>query len=217
MERPPIRPTDPFPLLQLREGVGGVTSISVQRRLFDARFANRWFVGAGLDVGAGTDSLALYAELFPRISNIVVYDEAQGNAQLLDNVEDDSFDFLYSSHCLEHLDDPFQALTNWIRVVRPGGHLVVNVPDEDLYEQGIWPSRYNIGHKTTWTIDKEESWSPVSINVIDLVRRFRGDALPLKIELIDHGYRSSLWGRGVDQTRMPAAEAAIEFVLQKLG
>ncbi len=80
----------------------------------------------------------------------------------------------------------------------------------------MWPSRFNNTHKTTWTIDKDESWSPVSHNVVDLVRRFRADVLPMKIELIDHGYRPSLWGRGIDQTRLPLAEAAIEFVLQKL-
>ncbi len=158
--RPIVRPTDPAPTLQLFEGVKGETSISIQRRLFDPRFATRWFIGVGLDVGAGDDLLALYAELFPLITKVILYDEAQGNAQLLDNVEDDSFDFLYASHCLEHLDDPYEALGNWIRVVRPGGHLIINVPDEDLYEQGVWPSRFNIGHKTSWTIDKAESWSP---------------------------------------------------------
>lgn len=216
MQRPPIRPTDPPQTFRIQEGVAGVTSISVQRRLADSRFATRWFVGVGLDVGAGEDSLALYAELFPRIRKVIPFDAPQGDARLLDNVEDDSFDFLYSSHCLEHLDDPYLALGNWIRVVKPGGHLIIDVPDEDLYEQGIWPSRFNPDHKTSWTIDKEESWSPVSMNVLDLVRRFRGEAQTVKIELIDHGYRASLWGRGIDQTRMPTAEAAIEIVLMKL-
>lgn len=216
MDRPPVRPTDPAPQVRIQENVPGVTSISIQRRLFDARYATRWFVGVGLDVGGGGDSLALFTELFPRIEKVLIYDMPQGDAQLLDNVEDDSFDFLYSSHCLEHVRDPVEALGNWIRVVKPGGFLVVSVPDEDLYEQGQWPSRFNSDHKSTWTIDKAESWSPVSVNVLDLVRRFRGEALPLKIELIDHGYRADLWGRGFDQTRTPVAEAAIEFVLQKL-
>ena len=216
MDQPSNSPISQPRSFQLREGVSGATSISVQRRLFDSRFATRWFVGMGLDVGAGNDSLALYAELFPLIRSVVLYDTPQGNAQLLENIADSSFDFLYSSHCLEHLDDPFEALGNWIRVVKPGGHLIVNVPDEDLYEQGVWPSRFNTDHKTSWTIDKEESWSLVSVNVLDLVRRFRSEALPVKIELIDHGYRSSLFGHGIDQTRMPAAEAAIEIVLLKL-
>lgn len=176
---------------------------------------NRWFVGVGLDVGGGIDSLALFVELFPRIQKVIIYDQPQGDAQLLDNVPDGSFDFVFSSHCLEHVRDPHEALRNWIRVVKPRGHIIVNVPDEDLYEQGNWPSKFNPDHKTTWTIDKEKSWSPASINVLDLVRSVRGQARPIKIDLIDHGYRYGLMGR-MDQTRTPLAEAAIEIVLQKL-
>lgn len=215
MDKPKIRPTDPPPSLMLHLGIPGATSISVQRRAFDARFAARWFRGVGLDIGSGPDSLGLYAELFPLIVKIITYDRPQGDAQLLDNVEDDSFDFVFSSHCLEHLPEPYTALDNWIRVVKPGGHLVIDVPDEDLYEQGNWPSKFNPDHKTSWTIDKETSWSPVSVNVLDLVRAFRKRARPIKIELIDHAYRYRLRGRGIDQTRTPTAEAAIEIVLQK--
>ncbi len=214
MDKPIIGPNEPPQQLQIYQGVPGATSISVQRRLFDTRFGSRWFVGVGLDVGGGIDSLALFIELFPRIQKIVIYDQPQGDAQLLDNVADDSFDFLYSSHCLEHVRDPYEALGNWIRVVKPGGHLVIDMPDEDLYEQGNWPSKFNSDHKTSWTIDKEASWSPVSVNALDLVRRFRGVVAPLKIELIDHGYRSRL--QGIDQTRTPIAEASIELVLRKL-
>lgn len=216
MTRPKLRPTDPPPSLHLSYGVPGATSISIQRRLADSRYATRWFVGIGLDVGGGIDSLALFTELFPRIAKVLIYEQDHGDAQLLDNVDDASFDFLYSSHCLEHVRDPREALGNWIRVVRPGGHLVISVPDEDLYEQGIWPSRFNPDHKTTWTIDKAQSWSPVSVNVLDLVRAFRDIARPLLIELIDQGYRYGLNGKMIDQTRMPMAEAAIEIVLRRL-
>jgi SAM-dependent methyltransferase len=216
MTTTPIRPTDPAPALRLYTGVTGMTSISVSRRLFDARFGNRWFAGIGLDIGGGIDSLALFVELFPRIQKVIPYDKPQGNAQLLDNVEDASFDFVFSSHCLEHLHDPYEALRNWVRVVKPRGHIIVDVPDEDLYEQGHWPSRFNPDHKTTWTIDKATSWSPVSVNVVDLVRSVRAQAKPIRIEQIDHGYRYALMGRNVDQTHTPIAEAAIEFVLRKL-
>ena len=215
-DRPMVRPSDPWPRQIVRPGIQGATAISSHRRVFDARFATRWFTGTGLDVGGGDDSLALYCDLFPRIAKVIVYDMPQGDAQILDNVDTSSFDFLHSSHCLEHVRDPYEALGNWIRVVKPGGFLVICVPDEDLYEQGMWPSRFNSDHKTTWTIDKETSWSPVSINVCDLVRRFRAQARAVKIELIDHSYRYNLHGHGFDQTRTPLAESAIEFVLRKL-
>jgi SAM-dependent methyltransferase len=212
-----VRPTDPEPAPTFYKGVPGATSISIQRRLFDQRFATRWFRGIGLDIGGARDSLANFRELFPGIRRVVVYDKEQGDAQLLANVEDDSFDFVYSSHCLEHLRDPYEAIASWVRVVKPGGHLIITVPDEDLYEQGHWPSRFNTDHKVTFTIDKATSWSPVSLNVVDLVRSVRARAQPLRIELIDHGYRRALAGQqDFDHTKTPVAEASIELVLRKL-
>lgn len=200
--------------LTIRSGVGGGTSLSMQRRVHDNRFSTRYFVGYGLDVGGGADSLALFVELFPLIKNIVIYDMPQGDAQKLSNVGDDSFDFLFSSHCLEHTRDAEETLGNWIRVVRPGGHLVISVPDEDLYEQRVWPSTFNLDHKMTFTICKKSSWSPVSVNVIDLLYRFCDRVKPLSITTIDHAYRYRL--PRFDQTSTPLSECAIEFILKKL-
>ena len=158
--------------------------------------------------------LTLYTELFPLIRNVGNYDKPQGDAQKLANVDDASFDFLFSSHCLEHLNDPAEALSNWIRVVRPGGHLVVTVPDEDLYEQGVWPSTYNTDHKVTFTICKRTSWSPASINLFDLIGKFCHTVKPLSVTTIDHGYRYQL--PRFDQSKTPLAESAIEFILKRI-
>jgi len=157
----------------------------------------------------------LCREFFPRISSLLMYDRACGDGQDLANVPDECCDFLYSSHCLEHLRDPRIALRNWVRVVKPGGFLVIQVPDEDLYEQGNWPSKFNGDHKLTFTIGKTRSWSPVSFNVIDLVRELLADVEPLSIALLDHGYRYGLQESGLDQTRTPMAEAGIEMILAK--
>lgn len=210
-----ILPQDHSGELRYSPGVPGVTAISMQRRLQDSRFATRYFRGNGLDVGGGGDSLALYREFFPLIKNIFVYDRPHGDAQLLANVADETFDFLYSSHCLEHLRNPREALQNWLRVIRPGGHLVINVPDEDLYEQGQWPSRFNSDHKLSFTIAKPQSWSPVSLNVLDLLGALRNEAELLSLNLVDQGYRQATLPRGIDQTRTPMAECAIEFILRK--
>lgn len=210
-----VLPQDNSGELRYSPGVPGVTAISMQRRVQDSRFATRYFRGYGLDVGGGGDSLALYREFFPLIKGVFVYDRPHGDAQLLANVPDDTFDFLYSSHCLEHLRDPAEALANWLRVVRPGGYLVINVPDEDLYEQGNWPSHFNSDHKLTFTIAKPASWSPVSINVLDLLSPLRAQAELVSLQLMDHGYRHTSLPRGIDQTRTPMAECAIEFVLRK--
>jgi SAM-dependent methyltransferase len=200
--------------LIINTGIGGGASLSMQRRTLDSRFARRYFVGYGIDVGGGNDSLALFIELFPLMKNVFVYDKAQGDAQKLDNVDNAAFDFLFSSHCLEHVYDPAEALGNWIRVVRPGGHLVICVPDEDLYEQGVWPSTFNSDHKTSFTLCKAKSWSPVSVNVFLLVAKFCHLVKPLSVATIDHAYRYNL--PRFDQTCTPLCESAIEIILKKL-
>lgn len=40
-----------------------------------------------------------------------------------------AYDFVLSSHCLEHVANPLAALREWKRVTRPGGHLILILPD----------------------------------------------------------------------------------------
>jgi hypothetical protein len=81
------------------------------------------------------------------------------------------------------------------------------VPDEDLYEQGVWPSTFNDDHKWTFTIDKRQSWSPVSVNVTDMVRELP-DCQPIRIALQDNHYDytlgrvDQLWGRAMAQIQI---------------
>jgi SAM-dependent methyltransferase len=188
-------------------------SKSIPRRLRDASFATHYFRGAGIDIGGKPDPLALYAELFPLVESIRTWDWEDGDAQLMAGIADDSVDFIHSSHCLEHLQDPRVGLANWVRVVRPGGHLVITVPDEDLYEQGVFPSTFNRDHKWTFTIHKPSSWSPRSINVLALLQSLGAAVEVLKIELLHATFRHSL--PRYDQTLTPVAECGIEIVLRK--
>ncbi len=188
-------------------------SKSIHRRLADANFATRYFVGKGLDIGGKPDPLALYLELFPRMTSVRTWDWEDGDAQFLAGEGDDSYDFVHSSHCLEHLVDPRAGIASWFRVIRPGGHLVVLVPDEDLYEQGVFPSTYNRDHKHTFTICKPTSWSPASINLVDLLRTLGPAADVLKIELLHGTYRFGL--PRYDQTMSPVADCAIELIVRK--
>lgn len=188
-------------------------SKSIARRLADANFLTRYFVGHGLDVGGKPDPLALYAGLFPRLASVRTWDLEDGDAQQLEGVPAESIDFVHSSHCLEHLVEPRAGLATWFRVLRPGGHLIVTVPDEDLYEQGVFPSTFNRDHKHTFTIWKASSWSPASINVLDLVAGLGAAAQPLRIELLDATYRFDL--PRYDQSQTPIGECGIEFVVRK--
>lgn len=188
-------------------------SKSIMRRLADSNFINRYFVGRGLDIGGRPDPLTLYRELFCRMGEVRTWDWEDGDAQLLAGVEDGEFDFVHSSHCVEHLRDPREGLRNWLQAVRPGGYLVVTVPDEDLYEQGVFPSTFNRDHKWTFTILKARSWSDRSINVVDLIRELGESAELVRLEQLSATYRFDL--PRYDQTLTPVGECGIEFVVRK--
>ena len=187
-------------------------SKSIVRRLSHPNFINRYFVGNGVDIGGKPDPLALYRELFGQMKSVKTWDLEDGDAQYMEGVTDDTFDFVHSSHCLEHLHDPAEGLRNWLRVVKPGGYVVVIVPDEDMYEQGVFPSEFNRDHKWTFTIFKRESWSDRSVNLLELLCEFGPAAGIEKIERLTATYRTL---PRYDQTRTPLAECGIEFILRK--
>jgi SAM-dependent methyltransferase len=188
-------------------------SKSIARRLSDPNFSNRYFVGRGIDIGGKPDPLALYAGMFSRMTSVKTWDWEDGDAQHLAGVADDSLDFVHSSHCLEHLVDPREGLRHWFRVVKPGGFLVVTVPDEDLYEQGMFPSTFNRDHKWTFTIFKHASWCDRSLNVVDLVQALGEAAELVRVEQLSATYRFDL--PRFDQTLTPVSECGIEFVVRK--
>ncbi|WP_338844826.1 class I SAM-dependent methyltransferase [Massilia sp. W12] len=183
------------------------------RRLADPNFINRYFKGHGLDIGGKPDPLSLYAELFCQVQSIRTWDWDDGDAQQLAGVQDAVYDFVHSSHCLEHIVDPIEGINNWLRVLKPDGYLIITVPDEDLYEQGVFPSTYNLDHKWTFTIFKHQSWSARSINLIEMVKTLGPAAELVRLEQLSSTYRFSL--PRSDQTRTPIAECGIEMVIRK--
>jgi SAM-dependent methyltransferase len=195
------------------------TSKSIFSKIKDSRYATRYFVGDGIDIGAGPDPIVHYHEFFPLMRSCRVWDMPDGDAELMGGVGDGTFDFVHSSHCLEHMRNPAIALNNWLRILKPGGHLVCLIPDEDLYEQGQFPSTYNGDHKHTFTIWKQRSWSSHSINLFDLLSATAHAVEIKKIELLDATYRYNfnqyIQKPRFDQTLTPVGECAIEFVLKK--
>ena len=173
----------------------------------------RVFVGRGIDLGSGKDPFKKNG--FRKISSIEPFDIEDGDAQYVNKYrQENSYDFVYSSNCLEHMEDPSVALKNWMALVKEGGHLFFTVPDEDLYEQKVFPSRFNPDHKWIFTISKEKSWSPKSINILDLIKTLDNFKI-IKIELVDTDY-DYFAPTGKDQTKgKKGAEAFIEVVLQK--
>jgi SAM-dependent methyltransferase len=46
----------------------------------------------------------------------------------LSSVKDDSYDFVLSSHNLEHFANPIKALKEWQRILKPAGRLIIVLP-----------------------------------------------------------------------------------------
>ena len=83
---------------------------------FIAPTALQFCKGQGLDVGAGRWPL-------PGAQPI---DVAHGGDAMA--IPDGQWDFVFSSHCLEHLPNPVAALEHWKSRIKPGGVLFLYLP-----------------------------------------------------------------------------------------
>jgi Methyltransferase domain len=94
-------------------------------------------VGYGLDLGPGGDPITESAvridlpEPYSRVGALPV--QLGGDASDLYWFRDGVLDFVYSSHLLEDYEDPKVVLIEWLRVLRPGGNLVIFCPDEQVF------------------------------------------------------------------------------------
>jgi ADP-heptose:LPS heptosyltransferase/predicted SAM-dependent methyltransferase len=90
--------------------------------------------GQGLDVGCGLSKawpgmigLDNGEDYNKNVADIT----ADGRA--LPMFADNSLDYVFSSHFLEHCEETVPTLREWWRVIKPGGHLVLYLPHADLY------------------------------------------------------------------------------------
>lgn len=154
-------------------------------------FYDQFLSGSVLDVGCGSDLVVRHAQPF---------DLAQGDANRIAEFlpHGTAFDCVHSSHCLEHMRDVRAAVAGWWSLVRPGGYMIIVVPHEDLYEQGIWPPVFNRDHKATFRIGEGVSWSPVSYDLTSLLSQLPGAQI-LDIQVQDRGYDYSKRRTGISR------------------
>lgn len=48
----------------------------------------------------------------------------------ISQVENETYDFCFSSHCLEHIANPIKAVNEWLRVIKKGGYIIIIVPEK---------------------------------------------------------------------------------------
>ena len=46
------------------------------------------------------------------------------------HVENEYYDFVFSSHSLEHIANPLKAISEWLRIIKNGGYVIIIVPEK---------------------------------------------------------------------------------------
>lgn len=154
-------------------------------------------VGNGIDIGAGGDPIVPTAICIDR-------DESAdnrahvgshpthlvGDAADLKWFKDGVLDYAYSSHTLEDFEDTCAILTEWLRVLRPGGLMVLFLPDQEAYEKfcesnGSLPNQAH-KHKDfslSYVTDCLKKIGVDSSNVIESVWPFPGNPYSFSLVL----------------------------------
>lgn len=144
-------------------------------------FAKEVCQGTGYDIGCCKPEWALPGSI-PIDKNL------PGGYSALDlPTEHGEVDYIFSSHCLEHIPDWTRVLDYWYTVLKPGGTLFLYLPD---YSQEYWRPWNNTKHVNIlspeylrdylnnhkWSDNKKAAESPKWINVfvsgVDLYNSF---------------------------------------------
>ena len=157
---------------------------------------------SGIDIGCG---FCPVNETFRRYDYLL----GDGDAMLMADISDNKFYTVHTCHLLEHMSDPVMALQNWVRITKPSGHIIVVVPDRDLYEgKKERPSSRNPDHKFFYTSHKHEL--PHTLGLEELAITSCPNTNIVQLTVYSDGYKACPNGGH------PDGNYSIELVLQKL-
>jgi len=160
---------------------------------------DKYLCGKGIDIGAGPDCLVV-----PN-GAVINWDRKDGDGSLLNTIEENSLDFVYSSHFMEHVKFLNVAIRNYKRVLKQNGILYFTVPDFELYEKNNWPSNNNKSHLHSFSmtikrkdLKRKNHWN-IKENLEPLLNKFNFKILECYIE--DDNYNYNL-EKTIDQTKV---------------
>lgn len=184
-----------------------------QKRREDEGFFEKYCKGKGLDIGCGND--ILFTKDFK--IDVTPFDQiyGHGDATFLQNVQSNAYDFVHSSHCLEHIEDLKACIKNWWRVIKPGGYLLLLLPERELYEKKkTLPSRWNQDHKHFFLLDFYEA--PHTIGIVP----FLGQTISELANGVNYRFLSARVLQEEVSIKNPkihsGGEYSIEIVIKKL-
>jgi SAM-dependent methyltransferase len=103
------------------EALGGKT-------LLDAGCGTGWFSKRAAERGALVTSMDLGDKLLSEVAKKCATNRVIGSILAIPFPED-TFDYVISSEVIEHVPDPFKAVAELHRVLKPGGTLVITTPN----------------------------------------------------------------------------------------
>jgi ubiquinone/menaquinone biosynthesis C-methylase UbiE len=86
-------------------------------------------------------------------------------------LENESVDFVISSHVIEHFFDPIKTLEEWYRVIKPNGYIFIICPHKDR------------------TFDKDKDITSLS----EIIYRNRGEILPEEVAIDPEHDHWTIW------------------------
>lgn len=153
--------------------VVGTESSRTHLEKLENGFYDKYMSGQGIEIGFQGYQVGAHSILTSAIGLDFGYPEYDGvNLPF----EAESQDYVYSSHCLEHIDDYKAVIKEWYRVTKFGGHIVTVVPHRDLYERRLNPpSQFNGDHKHFFTNSLLLSFFEESLPINSYRTRFLED------------------------------------------
>lgn len=131
-------------------------------------FFDKYIKGKVIDIGVGRIDTHDGAD--PLTEDCDTWDKDNGDATLMQSIQNETYDTVYTSHLLEHISNPTLAIHNWFRILKQGGYLIISVPHRDLYERKKQlPSKWNADHK--FFILPEECEPPHTFSLMGLVKQ----------------------------------------------
>lgn len=110
-------------------------------------FAKHLCLGSGVDIGCHKEEWA-----FPGSKMV---DLVFNNGEDAFNFKGDGYDYVFSSHCLEHLENWTVALDYWKSKIKTGGVMFLYLPD---FSQEYWRPWNNRKHLHSFTPELLNAW-----------------------------------------------------------
>lgn len=134
---------------------------------FAIPFALHFCKGIGYDIGFCKEEW--------KLPGAIGIDICLNNGFHANNLPENNVDYIFSSHCLEHVDDWVSTLELWLSKLNDNGILFLYLPD---FSQKYWRPWHNKKHKHCFTPNiietflKDKNMKNIFVSGIDLNNSF---------------------------------------------